>query len=242
MTDAKIPAVPTLTEGIRAAQRAMQPVSHDAQNPHHGYAYTSAEAIIEHGRAALIKAGVTFYRHSFEIIGGADAPVVRSFFHVSVPTDERLETRNDVPIVTHTGQTPDKAEFAALTTGLAYALRDLLLIVRPGATDDISGRDDTKTTTSPPRTAKSPGQGQGQGYPEDNPDLRPLGKVDKEYWDAKRKQDEEALQALRPHPLAVTRKGKDGAWRWWLHKGDQGPVVTTPADPDGPVDPDSIPF
>src|SRR4051794_3284457 len=70
-TEAALAAAPTagpeLARALLAAVRACQAAPHDATNQHHGYAYTSAEAVIREGRAALLESGLALIPLGYEV-------------------------------------------------------------------------------------------------------------------------------------------------------------------------------
>lgn len=129
----------SLAAMLLEAQRAVQNVPKDARNEFSGYDYTSAESIITEARRALHAAGLTVYRREWVLSMLGESPIVIATFVVASPTAE-LEAACPFPIVETKGKPLDKALATALTSGLAYWLRDLLLI--PRCAEEMDKRDD----------------------------------------------------------------------------------------------------
>lgn len=119
------------------AQKTISCVANDAENKFQGFTYTSAEAIIHASRSALSAAGIALICKSSKIVG---SNLVREIDIAH--ENEMLSFSLEWPIVEQKGRPADKALAGALTSSLAYFLRDLLLIPRMENEDDISGRDD----------------------------------------------------------------------------------------------------
>lgn len=144
---------PKLASALVQAVLDCQAVPHDARNQHHGYDYTSAEAILEAGRGALAKNGLclvpveqTVNGHEREGPDRFELVQTRLLLHVS---GECVTCRSAWPIMPGPGRPLDKATAAADTLSLAYFLRDLLQMprVEPGA--DVAARND-----APPAPAR----------------------------------------------------------------------------------------
>ncbi len=129
----KTPKPQTLDGALLEAQRAVKPVQKDSRNDHTGYDYASAEAIITESRSALIGAGLVARRSAWTIgtKNECNVSMVEMTFILSHP--ESAEQSSHViqfPAQERKGTPLDKAVAAALTSGQAYWLRDLLLIPR----------------------------------------------------------------------------------------------------------------
>lgn len=135
----------SLWPALVRAQHKMSGVSHDARNEHQKFNYTSSEAIIKSARQILSSENLVVFVGDCEV---RDWPVDGALsYHMTVhllhgPSGEERIFKRPVPFEAQKGRPWDKAIFGADTTGLAYALRGLLLIDRPDNDDDVSGRDD----------------------------------------------------------------------------------------------------
>lgn len=117
-----------LGSALLVAQTKMGGVGKDAKNTFANYDYVSAETMITECRKALHKAGLLFYRLNWTANEGCT--VVTSKYSLMHPeSGETMALTNDMVVPPQQKQT-DKAMLAALTTGMNYTLRDLLLIPR----------------------------------------------------------------------------------------------------------------
>lgn len=134
----------TLRAALLDAQRAIHAVGRDAKNSYHNYNYTSAESIVVHCRAALNSAGLTLTRAS-EYEFSPDSTIwIRSVWTLSAATDTSEQHTTVWPVIPDKGRPIDKAFAGALTSSLAYYLRDLLLVPRADEDESMDRRDDTK--------------------------------------------------------------------------------------------------
>lgn len=157
---ATIPA--KVAVALVAAQRLVKRIAHDANNPHHKYRYTSAEAVIEHATAWLDKAGLALVQYGWR----RESPRVESWAFVdasskTVEVDESAPARLvilyalahesgevwdmppvSIPVLPEKGRPLDKAEATALTYSLGYVLRGLLKIPRSDDGTDVNQRAD----------------------------------------------------------------------------------------------------
>ncbi len=136
----------TLAAAILDAQRAVQSVPKDARNEFSNYDYASAESIITEARRALHAAGLTVYRREWSMMVAGETPYVLATFVLACGSEEQLSTC-PFPVVEGKGKPLDKALATALTSGLAYWLRDLLLIPRCG--EEMDTRDDAAHEPKP---------------------------------------------------------------------------------------------
>lgn len=119
-----------LTGALIAAQKAIGSVSKDAKNSFANYDYVSAETMITQCRRALHGAGLVFSRTHWDMKSNDFGVTVISKYLLSHPeTGQSMDLMNEM-IVPPNQKQLDKAVLAALTTGLNYSLRDLLLIPR----------------------------------------------------------------------------------------------------------------
>jgi hypothetical protein len=140
------------------AQRTARAVFKDGKNDFHRYKYATAESIIDEGRAALTSAGLTFFVSHVEILPrslprfvvskgdrseqGPGEVLVSTRLVLAHESGEALEWIREWPAVEEKGRPLDKAVAGALTNGLAYALRDLLLLPRDDDAASMDRRDD----------------------------------------------------------------------------------------------------
>lgn len=160
---------PEIATAIAKAQGAMRRVAHDNRNSHHGYRYTSAEAVIEASIGPMSQAGLALVQCGWEPL----APAVDVWHDVNdkgEPTEAkvsgpaRLRIRYvlvsesghswempavTMPVLPEKGRPIDKAEATALTYSLGYTLRGLLKIPRTDDGDDLDQRDDATAKRGP---------------------------------------------------------------------------------------------
>ena len=159
MSDLALAAAPqaTLAAALVCAQQSAQAVGKASKNAFHGYKYASAEAIIVEGREALTSAGLAMLRLSSslvseptQIIGKDDKPVtveqfvLRATFRLYHVSGQFLDLTADMPVVPEKGRPMDKATSTAGTYLLGYMLRDLLMLPRVDAAEEVDARNDGK--------------------------------------------------------------------------------------------------
>lgn len=138
-----------LAAALVQAQAAAKAVAHDAANSYHGYRYTSAEAIIAKAKEHLAAAGLALVPTEQTIVPeGGQFLLVKRFALLHAGGAERPVTVT-FPIHPDRGRPIDKATAGSATVALSYALRDILLISRPGAEDDIAARNDAAYAPPP---------------------------------------------------------------------------------------------
>ena len=119
-----------LQGALLSAQKAVSNVGKDSKNSFANYDYTSAEAMITQCRKALHKSGLAFARLRWEMKGNEfGISVISQYSLTHAESGETLEMMNEM-IVPPNQKQLDKAVLAALTTGLNYTLRDMLMIPR----------------------------------------------------------------------------------------------------------------
>ena len=159
----------TLDGALRAAQDNLQVVPRDANNSFHGYSYTSAEAMMGAVRSVLLAEGLVLSETGTEIIilGDRVAGVRVGFSLRHVESGESREWSRDFPVVPEKGRPMDKAFASALTTGLNYALRGLLLVPRVDAGEDMDhdsrDRGSARTARGPSTSDLAPRPAPGNG-------------------------------------------------------------------------------
>ena len=136
----------TFAIALLKAQQEIHGVGKDAKNSFQNYDYVSAEAIVAVSRLALNAHGLTVDREF--TIDEAQAvppmlPILKSTFHVSHAESGGSRVRSsEWFIVEGKGRPIDKALAGALTSSLAYFLRDLLQIPKQEEAESLDRRDD----------------------------------------------------------------------------------------------------
>ncbi len=131
-------------KALGEAQKSLSGISKDAKNNHANYNYVSAEEMVKASRAALFHAGLVAGRKSWAIKLEADGAynVKSLFFVVHAESGESLEFEAEFPAVMRKGMPQDKAVACALTSCLSYFLRDLLLLPRFSAEENMDVHND----------------------------------------------------------------------------------------------------
>lgn len=160
VTRKKSPAAPAagggdpLAAALLEAQRTIAGVHKDGKNTHHRYDYVTSEQMIAVSRAALIGAGVTLTVTRWHLPPSEPQMVE---FVARIVHPESGQSHEEIvcwPVVPGNGRPWDKALAGALTTGLSYFLRGLLLIPRPD--EEVDTRDDTGYKHQPAPKRQSP--------------------------------------------------------------------------------------
>ena len=143
-----------LQSALLAAQKAVSNVGKDAKNSFANYDYVSAEAMIIACRKALHKSGLSFSRTCWDLKGtDFGMTVVSKYVLTHAESGHTIEMMNEM-IVPPNQKQLDKAVLAALTTGLNYTLRDMLMI--PRCENDQPEVDSMPTPKASPRPAPKP--------------------------------------------------------------------------------------
>lgn len=139
MSDAKAqinPLIP-LYASLLAAQQCVGAVEKSSTNSHHKYKYASSEDMLAAARDALITNGLVVVRTHYELDrsmerGDASAimDVVQHFKVIHAETGAFIEHKVIWPAIAAKARPDDKAIAGALTSGLSYYMRDLLMIPR----------------------------------------------------------------------------------------------------------------
>lgn len=176
-----------VVQALARAQAEVGDVAHDKENQFHGYRYTSAEAIIRAGREAATKG-----RLVLAVLGTRWEPLELPLLQVEIDillgcadSGESTQFRVIYPGQVEKGRPADKAAAAAVTLGLSYALRNLLLIPRVADHEDVSARDDTgergasggRQNDRRQRDDRGSGSGGGRPQPQPQRQQEPPGNV-----------------------------------------------------------------
>lgn len=136
----------SMATALLFAQSEMKGVAKDARVEYgKGYDYVSAEQMIGAARAALHAAQLSLVRSGWQFVDGNDArpPLVLCDYTLTHVSGEQMQFAGlPWPMIEQNGRPLDKALAGALTTSLAYFLRDLLMIPKVDG-EEIDRRDDT---------------------------------------------------------------------------------------------------
>lgn len=140
-------------------QQALDAVEKASVNTFHKYKYASSDDMVKAARAALNAGGLAVCRHSFDIriIGEGEGAImlVDSQYLVTCRSGEGVLMSSTTPVVPERGRPWDKALAGALTIGLSYFLRDLLLIPREEEDSHPDRRDDRGYEPKPVTQSKA---------------------------------------------------------------------------------------
>tara|TARA_R100001510_G_scaffold32925_1_gene29401 strand:- start:4935 stop:5633 length:699 start_codon:yes stop_codon:yes gene_type:complete len=143
-----------LQQALLNAQKSVSNVGKDAKNSFANYDYVSAEAMIISCRKALHKSGLSFARTNWEMRNSEIGLTVFSKYVLThAESGEQIEMVNEM-IVPPNQKQLDKAVLAALTTGLNYTLRDMLMI--PRCENDQPEIDTMPAPKAAPKPAPKP--------------------------------------------------------------------------------------
>ena len=158
------PATPCgkLVEALAACRDRCKAAPHDAVNAFHKYRYSSAEVILAEAGRAMKNSGLTVIpvRERLTVLDCGSVAVYTLDLDLLLAHSSGeclpLEVRG-WPVIPDKGRPLDKAFASALTTSLAYKLRDLLGMPRTDPADDIAAREDREEQPpAPPRKAEPP--------------------------------------------------------------------------------------
>lgn len=143
-----------LQQALLAAQKAVTSVEKDAKNSFANYDYVSAEAMIISCRKALHKSGLAFSRTHWSLMGNEfGMTVISKYVLTHAESGETMVMENEM-IVPPNQKQLDKAVLAALTTGLNYTLRDMMMI--PRCESDQPEVDSMPVQNSEPAPKRTP--------------------------------------------------------------------------------------
>ena len=146
-----------LADALDKARARCKAAHKDSTNTFHKYKYASAESILDEAKAALEGTGVALIpvRNELQVKGSGPNALLNChrWMLLTHASGEAVPVEFDWPVIPDRGRPTDKAYASALTTGLAYYLRDLLAMPRVDPEDDIAGREDRDepAATPPPK-------------------------------------------------------------------------------------------
>jgi hypothetical protein len=143
------PACGKLAAALAKAQSRCRAASKDSRNDFHKYKYASAEAIMEEAKIALAdcELSVIPLGHEMRVSGNGSAAFyeVHRQFLIAHSSGECLTLPFPWPVCPDRGRPLDKALAGAMTTSLAYFLRDLLQMPRVDPSEQhMDSRDDRR--------------------------------------------------------------------------------------------------
>lgn len=147
-----MPAPPTkLFAALVEAQKACSAVAKSGTNAFHRYRYATAEDIIEEARGALNANGLAVVTSSWDMLPDtltSATPSLGVNYWLVHNSGESMLFATVVPMVPDKGRPLDKAQATALTYGLAYFLRGLLLLPRSDEGKEKGHQPDERNDTS----------------------------------------------------------------------------------------------
>lgn len=127
---------------LNEARRRVVSIEKDSVNDHGKYRYVSAEAMIAKTRQVMVELGLLFVRDEVNLRHAEGVPYIQQVFCLTdVESGESKTISMDLPCPARKGTPEDKAAMAAMTSGLNYAIRDLLMISR-GREDQVEQYND----------------------------------------------------------------------------------------------------
>jgi hypothetical protein len=144
---------PKLTDALAQARDRCKSASKDGENKHHQYRYASADEVVATASEALAGSGLAliFTKQEMSVMGQGQLAyyALHRVVFLSHASGEfaPLEIKG-WPVIPDRGRPLDKAFAIALTSSLAYLLRDLLQMPR-GTDSDVSAQDDRLTSPAP---------------------------------------------------------------------------------------------
>jgi hypothetical protein len=149
-----------LSQALVAAQQSCPDIEKDAYNAFHRYHYASAEAIIAAAKKSLAAAGLALLPVEQTLNGfereGENRYELHRRFALLHSSGECVGITSVWPVTPEKGRPLDKACAIAATLSLSYTLRDLLLMARVDAEDDLPARQDRPQPAATPQPAAAP--------------------------------------------------------------------------------------
>lgn len=174
-TEAFAPPAPTMPPkvavGLVKAQRAAKAVPKLGENKHANYRYATSESIIDEGRLAMNEGDLALLQTNVELQlldrgeqedrNDGDEQreksrlraYVRVHYLLAHISGESFGFVREWPCIVQKGRPLDKAEGGALTTCLAYTMRDLLSLPRDNDLAAMDRRDDTDQRSLAPSSS-----------------------------------------------------------------------------------------
>jgi hypothetical protein len=126
----------------------------DKKNPHHDYSYASAESMLTAVAEPLKESGLSLAMSApqLKVVGSGNLAVyamVRQVWLIHTSGESVYLGGLEWPVCPDRGRPIDKAYATAITTSLAYLLRDLFLIARVDPETDMDARDDRAAAETP---------------------------------------------------------------------------------------------
>lgn len=150
------PGCPKLSEALAQARDRCKSAAKSSKNEHYRYSYASADTVIDVASQAMEGSGLAIVPvfEELAVLGDSSSAIYvlnrRMLLSHSSGEYTPLEIRG-WPVIPDRGRPLDKAYAIALTSSLAYKLRDLLQMPR-GTQDDVAAQDDRQT---PPASVPS---------------------------------------------------------------------------------------
>lgn len=172
-------ACPHLSAALAAARDKCQTAVKDKRNEYHKFNYASADEIITVAKAALEGSGLGIIPQLQELTtagtGNATIYALNRTIFLSHSSGEFVPLHvHGWPVVPDKGRPLDKAFAVALTSSLAYLLRDLLQMPR-GDESDMNTRDDRGKEAPRPESRQEPKPAQQQAPKPNGPALPKTG-------------------------------------------------------------------
>lgn len=143
-----------LAKALASARDKCKAAPHDRTNNFHHYNYASAESIINAAKEALEGTGLSLVPAApkMTVLGTGNMAIYslsRAFALIHASGETLPLGTIEWPVIPDKGRPLDKAFAVALTSSLAYVYRDLLLMPRVAADEDMAGRDDRHAALAP---------------------------------------------------------------------------------------------
>ncbi len=154
-------SIGALAGALALARDRCKSAEKNSYNQHHKFHYASADEVVSTASDALEGSGLSLLPISARLttLGSGNATIyaLDRIFLLAHASGENVPLKVDGwPVMPAAGRPLDKAYAIALTTSLAYTLRDLLQMPRGDATEDMSARDDRNASPAPPPQQEPP--------------------------------------------------------------------------------------
>lgn len=146
-----------LAKALSEARDRCKTAHKDSRNEYHKYDYASSEAVLQAAAEALHGSGLAILPvRSWMTAIDSSLFLQRQFLVAHVSGECMPLELRDWPVIPERGRPLDKAYAGALTTSLAYFLRDLLGMPRVDPEDDVAGREDREPEQQPAKKPRRP--------------------------------------------------------------------------------------